>query len=118
MRNVLTNFIICVVALIIIQTGKFFGSPCNDFSDCGYVSYCCVSKTRPRGRKRRSTDAIGTCQNVGTEGAACLVNNQDKPLNSIFFVSCFCQAPLQCIGSGVIDVPLGEMGICGYPKKG
>ncbi|XP_052075249.1 uncharacterized protein LOC127712690 [Mytilus californianus] len=120
MRNVLTSFVVCVVALLIIHTAECqnVGSPCNDFSDCGYRSFCCVSKTRPRGRKRRSTDAIGTCQNIGTKGAACLVNNQEKPWNSIFFVSCPCQTPLTCIGSGVIDIPLGETGTCGYPRKG
>jgi len=41
------------------------------------------------------------------------VNNQDLDIASTaFFVSCPCGDGLECIGTGINDIPLGELGTC------
>jgi len=41
---------------------------------------------------------------------ACLVSNgSGRPTDNVF-LSCPCRHPLSCVGGGVFDIPLGELG--------
>ncbi|WAQ98389.1 hypothetical protein MAR_022762 [Mya arenaria] len=81
--------------------------PCATGADCSDTE-CCVSDMRPIGKRA----AHGHCRNMGTSGSGCLVRYPSgKPMDAVF--QCPCIASLTCHGTGMHDIPLGEIGKCG-----
>ncbi|KAL3858503.1 hypothetical protein ACJMK2_013089 [Sinanodonta woodiana] len=88
---------------------------CNGPSDCA-PGECCVSNARPRGKRDTSfRSTSGTCQMVGTEGSSCLVS-YTQPLQSGMYYACPCALGFRCLGTGLYDIPLGEIGTCRGPS--
>ncbi|XP_045205524.2 uncharacterized protein LOC123557854 [Mercenaria mercenaria] len=97
----------CVSAKISKAT---LNQPCSSGADCA-DSECCLSNMRPIGKRSLQT-AHGHCSSMATGGSGCLVKmGSGKPSGTVY--SCPCLSGLTCHGTGMYDVPLGEMGRCG-----
>ncbi|XP_021374480.1 prokineticin-1-like [Mizuhopecten yessoensis] len=84
---------------------------CNSHLDC-QANECCVTNNQLIG-KRMLLIVQGHCQPLGKEGSHCLTRygSVSSPPTGVVH-SCPCGAHLTCKGSGLIEVPFGETGIC------
>ncbi|XP_021374493.1 U3-aranetoxin-Ce1a-like [Mizuhopecten yessoensis] len=103
-------FITALLAVIVVLFDSTEG--CYSQQDCG-SNECCVSNDQPRG-KRMSLVLAGHCQAMGQPGSRCLMRygggKTTPPLDMVY--ACPCGPGLMCKGSGLIEVPLGETGVC------
>ncbi|XP_076106009.1 uncharacterized protein LOC143074436 [Mytilus galloprovincialis] len=82
---------------------------CNSSKDCGY-NQCCAND-QVKGRKKRSTGYAGICKPYGQWKSECAVSNQNA--NEVVFLGwCPCSKPFDCVGTGIIEPPFGEKGVC------
>ncbi|RUS80540.1 hypothetical protein EGW08_011680 [Elysia chlorotica] len=95
-----------MVILCIVTVG---GSvPCSQSSQC-QTDECCVTTNPPRGKRALAPTAGGVCQKLGSAKDSCYVmytTVQDMNYR------CPCGPGLVCVGSGMMEVPLGEVGTC------
>ncbi|XP_052075191.1 uncharacterized protein LOC127712658 [Mytilus californianus] len=84
---------------------------CNSSKECGF-NQCCAND-QVKGRKKRSMRFAGIYKPYGQRKSECAVRNQNAK-EVVFLGWCPCIYPLNCIGTGIIEPPFGEKGICGY----
>ncbi|XP_052789512.1 uncharacterized protein LOC128223987 [Mya arenaria] len=85
---------------------------CSQSDDC-QKDECCVSKFRRRGKRSLdSTNQPGTCKPMGTYNSNCLVSNGSGRPKGVAELHCPCSNSLTCLGIGIRDIPLGELGKC------
>ncbi|KAH9515051.1 hypothetical protein Btru_019023 [Bulinus truncatus] len=88
----------CYVVLIVCECKKV--KRCSSSTEC-VPGECCVAKGKKQTRRH--------CTAVGVAGETCFVNVTS--VNDVNFV-CPCMDGLTCIGTGVIEIPLGQRGNC------
>ncbi|XP_025092662.1 uncharacterized protein LOC112563125 [Pomacea canaliculata] len=110
MKAVIAFFFLTLLCALTSE-GQAADSPCSATKECP-AGYCCVSNTRPRGKKRQIlATAQGTCQPLGKQSDSCLVRTEAYSGDRIYY-HCPCESGFNCKGNGMFDMPLGEMGFC------
>ncbi|XP_025089816.1 uncharacterized protein LOC112561496 [Pomacea canaliculata] len=84
--------------------------PCSQSATCG-KGYCCVALNQPRGKRGAESTPLGTCRPLGKTSNSCLVSSGPYDPTRLYY-ACPCAGGLVCKGTGLIEVPLGERGIC------
>ncbi|XP_041347379.1 uncharacterized protein LOC121367340 [Gigantopelta aegis] len=88
-----------------ICTRKQTGNSCESDLDCR-PQECCRPRVRPIGRRRRSSQSSGTCQPLANIGGTCYVDHPKM------CPRCRQHPFIQCVSTGVRDIPLGLIGKC------
>ncbi|CAH1791015.1 unnamed protein product [Owenia fusiformis] len=108
------------IFLTIVTTLALGLKQCKNSRQCGKRA-CCVADNQPIGKRDLTSVLLkpepygGHCERLGELGDACLMATFD-PSQGMYW-KCPCRSGLTCIGSGMIEVPLGEIGKCSYSKE-
>ncbi|XP_060555027.1 uncharacterized protein LOC132715930 isoform X2 [Ruditapes philippinarum] len=86
---------------------------CSSCADCS-PSECCVNIRiiGKRSADRMKRQEQGQCEPMGKQGSGCLVRNASGRPHDVVQHSCPCRKGLTCVGSGVNEIPVGEVGVC------
>nr|XP_011418328.3 uncharacterized protein LOC105321655 [Crassostrea gigas] len=106
------NVLLCSVVLIvaILQVGECSDTCCNDDSDCPEL-HCCVKPLRGKRSLASCGNSGGRCTRYGGLNQGCHVGHR---------FTCPCLPGLTCVGTGLREIPQGEVGVCrtrSYGKK-
>ncbi|KAK7087676.1 prokineticin Bm8-a-like [Littorina saxatilis] len=89
------------------------GQQCSTSADCG-IGQCCLSHTRPRGKRAIYGYGVGSCHPMGHFAEACFMNYNNYDATRMYYVNCPCDTGRTCVANGDRDMPLGEIGNCFY----
>ncbi|XP_078337850.1 uncharacterized protein LOC111133230 [Crassostrea virginica] len=92
---------VVVVLVVILHVQECSGTCCNSDGDCPPL-HCCVPPVRGR-RSVTCSFASGRCEPYGGVNQGCHVGHR---------FTCPCLPGLTCVGTGLIEVPQGEVGNC------
>ncbi|XP_052717436.1 uncharacterized protein LOC128189741 [Crassostrea angulata] len=106
------NVLLCSVVFIvaILQVGECSDTCCNDDSDCPEL-HCCVKPLRGKRSLASCGNSGGRCTRYGGLNQGCHVGHR---------FTCPCLPGLTCVGTGLREIPQGEVGVCrtrSYGKK-
>ncbi|KAK0068707.1 venom protein 164 [Biomphalaria pfeifferi] len=115
MRLAYVVFCIASTLLHFSEAQKSQDKPCVTSADCG-AAECCLSPAVFRGRRQTG----GYCMPRGSNGNHCYVRNDqfvNHHFNTLYYNACPCVSEQHCKGTGMIEVPQGETGLCQADHK-
>ncbi|XP_064612669.1 uncharacterized protein LOC135476546 [Liolophura sinensis] len=98
-------FVLVAVCIVAVAVGKRF---CSSQNDC--LKGECCRNNQLRGKR----SVYGVCEPLGNAGSNCYLSLFQ--VSEGVYSSCPCVRGLECKGSGLVEVPYGEMGTCVRPS--
>ncbi|XP_048752626.2 prokineticin-1-like [Ostrea edulis] len=96
-----------LLLLAILELKQCSGICCNNDGDCP-AYHCCESQRRGR-RSVGCSVSSGICTPFGAQQQRCHVGHR---------FTCPCLPGLTCVGTGVTEIPQGEIGVCQRSRYG